>query len=92
MAKTMVSWQAFPRSLPPCGPLAFPSRPKPPFLSFSKACHAGYRDRRSCFLLKVYASCKMSKHVEILTKSLPQLTLKNTHTTMGVWICSKFEG
>ena len=30
MAKTMVSWQAF-SSLPPRAPLAFPSRPKPPF-------------------------------------------------------------
>ena len=39
--KTMVSWQAFP-SLPPRAPLAFPSRPKPPFLSLSNACHAGY--------------------------------------------------
>ena len=37
----MVSWQAFP-SLPPSAPLAFPSRPKPPFPSLSNACHAGY--------------------------------------------------
>ena len=33
---------ALPRSLPPCAPLASPSRPKPPFLSFSNAYHAGY--------------------------------------------------
>ena len=42
MAKTMVSWQAFPSPLPPRAPLAFPSRPKPPFPSLSNACHAGY--------------------------------------------------
>ena len=28
--------------LPPRAPLAFPSRPKPPFPSLSNACHAGY--------------------------------------------------
>ena len=92
MAKTMVSWQVF-SSFPPSlrAPRASLA-PETPLPFLFKACHAGYRDGRSCFLLKVYASCKMSKHVEILTNSLPQLTLKDTHTTMGVWICSKFEG
>ena len=41
MAKTMVSWQAFP-SLPPRAPLAFLSHLKLPFPSLSNACHAGY--------------------------------------------------
>ena len=42
----MVSWQAFPSLLPslraPRVSLVFPSCPKPPFLSFSNARHAGY--------------------------------------------------
>ena len=41
MAKTMVSWQAFP-SLPPRAPLALLSHLKLPFPSLSNACHAGY--------------------------------------------------
>ena len=41
MAKTMVSWQAFP-SLPPRAPFALLSHLKLPFPSLSNACHAGY--------------------------------------------------
>ena len=62
MAKTMVSWQAFPSlpppSLPPCAPLPFPSRPKPPFPSLSnglawpgkqEVVWGGERGRKGCF-------------------------------------------
>ena len=47
----MVPWQVFPslpRSLPPYVPPRFPCPPKPPFLSNSNACYAGYY-----FLFKV---------------------------------------
>ena len=50
MAKTMVSWQAFP-SLPSSSRAPRVSlAPKPPFPSLSNACHAGYMTTNLCHL------------------------------------------